>query len=54
VSRAARDPDFITSMRASSTSVLYLNPAELKAAVEDESAYWSKILKNPKLSSLLE
>ena len=54
VSRAARDPDFITSMRASSTSVLYLNPAELKAAVEDESAYWSKILKNPKLISLLE
>ena len=26
----------------------------LKAAVDDESAYWSKILKNPKLSSLLE
>ena len=54
VAKAAKDNDFITSMRASSTTVLYLNPAELKAAVDDESAYWSKILKNPKLSSLLE
>ena len=54
VAKAAKDTDFITSMRASSTTVLYLNPAELKTAVDDESAYWSKILKNPKLSSLLE
>ena len=54
VALAARDPDFITSMHAASTTVLYLTPAELKTAVDEESAYWNKTLKNPRLSSLAE
>jgi hypothetical protein len=41
-------------MKKSSTSVLYLPPAELRAAVEAESSYWAKILKNPRFKDLVQ
>jgi tripartite-type tricarboxylate transporter receptor subunit TctC len=54
VAQAARDPEFVAAMKKSSTSVLYLPPAELRAAVEAESNYWAKILKNPRFKDLVQ
>jgi tripartite-type tricarboxylate transporter receptor subunit TctC len=54
VAQAARDPEFVAAMKKSSTSVLYLNPAESRAAVQAESEYWAKILKNPRFKDLVE
>jgi tripartite-type tricarboxylate transporter receptor subunit TctC len=54
VAQAARDPEFVAAMKKSSTSVLYLPPAELRAAVEAESSYWAKILKNPRFKDLVQ
>ena len=54
VAQAARDPEFIAAMKKSSTSVLYLDPAELRTAVEAESSHWAKILKNPRFKSIVE
>ena len=54
VAQAARDPEFVAAMNKTSTSVLYLTPAELRAAVEEESNHWAKMLKNPRFKSLVE
>lgn len=54
VAQAARDPEFAAAMKKSSTSVLYLNPAELRAAVQAESSYWAKVLKHPRFKDLVE
>ena len=54
VAQAARDPEFLAAMKKSSTSVLYLNPAEFRAAVEAESSFWSKMLQNPRFKSIVE
>ena len=54
VAQAARDPEFIGAMKKSSTTVLYLNPAEARAAVQAESSYWAKVLKNPRFKDLVE
>ncbi len=54
VAQAARDPEFGAAMKKSSTSVLYLSPSELRAAVQAESNYWAKILKNPRFKDLVE
>lgn len=54
VAQAVREPDFIAAMKKSNSSVLYLTPAELRAAVEAESSHWAKILQNPRFKSLVE
>lgn len=54
VAQAAREPEFIAAMKKSSTSVLYLNPAEFRAAVLAESNFWSKMLQNPRFKSIVE
>jgi len=54
VAQAVRDPEFIAAMKKSSTTVLYLNPAEARAAVQAESNYWAKVLKNPRFKDLVE
>ena len=54
VAQAARDPEFIAAMKKSNTSVLYLTPAELGAAVEAESRHWAKVLQNPRFKSLIQ
>jgi tripartite-type tricarboxylate transporter receptor subunit TctC len=54
VAQAARDPEFIAAMRKSSTSVLYLDPAQFRAAVMAESNFWSKMLQNPRFKSIVE
>ena len=54
VAQATRDPEFVAAMKKTSTSVLYLNPAELRAAVEEESNHWAKMLKNPRFKNLVE
>ena len=54
VAQAARDPEFVAAMKKTSTSVLYLTPAELRAAVEEESNHWAEMLKNPRFKSLVE
>lgn len=54
VAAAARDPEFVEAMKKSNTSVLYLPPAELRAAVQAESNYWSKILKNPRFKDIVQ
>jgi tripartite-type tricarboxylate transporter receptor subunit TctC len=54
IAQAVREPDFIAAMKKSNTSVLYLTPAELRAAVEAESKHWGKILQNPRFKSLIQ
>jgi tripartite-type tricarboxylate transporter receptor subunit TctC len=54
VAQAARDPEFMEAMKKSSTSVLYLNPAELRSAVQAESNHWAKMLQNPRFKSIVE
>jgi len=54
VAQAARDPEFIAAMKKSNTTVLYLTPAELRAAVEAESNHWANILKHPRFKSIVE
>jgi tripartite-type tricarboxylate transporter receptor subunit TctC len=54
VAQATRDPEFVEAMKKSSTSVLYLNPAEARAAVQAESNYWAKVLKNPRFKDLVQ
>ena len=54
VAQAAKDPEFIAAMKKSNTSVLYLTPAELGAAVQAESSHWAKMLQNPRFKSLVE
>ena len=54
VAQAARDPEFIAAMAKSNSSVLYLTPAELRAAVEAESNHWAKVLKNPRFKGIVE
>lgn len=54
VAQAARDPEFTAAMKKTNTSVLYLNPADFRAAVQAESSYWSKMLQNPRFKSVLE
>ena len=54
VAQATHDPEFIAAMKKSNTSVLYLTPAELRAAVEAESSHWAKILQNPRFKSLIQ
>jgi tripartite-type tricarboxylate transporter receptor subunit TctC len=54
VAQAARDPEFIAAMKKTSTTVLYLNPAEFRAALLAESNFWSKMLKNPRFASVVQ
>jgi tripartite-type tricarboxylate transporter receptor subunit TctC len=54
VYKATLDSEFNYAMKSSNTSVLYLTPTELRMAIDEESSYWGKILKNPKLSTLVE
>jgi tripartite-type tricarboxylate transporter receptor subunit TctC len=54
IAQAVREPDFIAAMKKSNTSVLYLTPAELRAAVDAESKHWGKILQNPRFKSLIQ
>ena len=54
VAHAARDPEFVAAMKKQNTSVLYLNPAELRAAVLAESNFWSKMLKNPRFADIVQ
>ncbi len=54
VAQAARDPEFIAAMTKTSTSVLYLNPAELRSAVMAESNFWSKMVKNPRFADIVQ
>jgi len=54
VAQAVREPDFIAAMKKSNASVLYLTPAELRAAVEAESSHWARVLKNPRFKGLVE
>jgi tripartite-type tricarboxylate transporter receptor subunit TctC len=54
VAQAARDPEFIAAMTKTSTTVLYLNPAEFRAALLAESNFWSKMLKNPRFASVVQ
>jgi tripartite-type tricarboxylate transporter receptor subunit TctC len=54
VAEATRAPEFTEAMKKGSTSVLYLPPAELRAAVVAESNYWGKTLKNPRFAELIQ
>ena len=54
VAQATRDAEFIAAMKKASTSVLYLNPAELRAAVVAESNFWAKMLKNPRFADIVK
>jgi len=54
VAQAARDPEFTSVMKKTSTTVLYLPPDELRAAVLAESDFWSKMLKNPRFATVVE
>jgi tripartite-type tricarboxylate transporter receptor subunit TctC len=54
VEQAARDPEFVSAMKKTSTTVLYLPPAELRAAVVAESNFWSRMLKNPRFATIVE
>ena len=54
VEQAARDPEFVSAMKKTSTTVLYLPPAELRAAVVAESIFWSRMLKNPRFATIVE
>ena len=54
VAQAARDPEFVAAMKKTNTSILYLNPADFRAAVQAESNFWSKMLQNPRFKSVLE
>lgn len=54
VAQATRDPEYLAAMKRGSTTVLYLNPAEFRAAVVAESNFWAKILKNPRFADLIQ
>jgi tripartite-type tricarboxylate transporter receptor subunit TctC len=54
IAQAVREPDFIAAMKKSNTSVLYLTPAQQRAAVDAESKHWGKILQNPRFKSLIQ
>jgi hypothetical protein len=41
-------------MKKTSTSVLYLNPAELRSAVMAESNFWSNMVKNPRFADIVQ
>ena len=54
VAQATGNAEFQALMKKGSTSVLYLNPAELRAAVVAESNFWEMMLKKPGLSDLVQ
>lgn len=53
IATATREPSFVAAMKTSSASVLFMTPSQLRAAIDEQSAYWSEMLKHPRMAEML-
>jgi tripartite-type tricarboxylate transporter receptor subunit TctC len=54
LAKAATALEFVDLMRKTFATQAYLTPAQFRAAIGVEDAYWTKLLKDPRFSDLIQ
>jgi tripartite-type tricarboxylate transporter receptor subunit TctC len=54
LAKAATATEFINLMRQTFATQAYLSPTQFRAAINAEDLYWSKLLKDPRFSDLIQ